>query len=134
MKMLALLLLAFAPMQGISVGGPTSIQDPAYPLRIRILQRNATHNSYSAHMWGRADLVVPSEQGFDYDAECGEMFMVTHGDEVYAARWKKPNEQIEMLISRMGTGKFSKCTLKVDLKQYVYVVERGAIVTKPLPK
>jgi hypothetical protein len=83
-------------------------------------------------MWGRADVVAPQRQGFDYESECDEVFMVNHGDEVYSARWKKKDRQIEMLVSRMGTGKSSKCVLKADLKPYFYERRNGVITTAPL--
>ena len=60
--------------------------------------------------------------------------MVSHGDEVYSARWKKQDQQLEMLVSKMGSGKSDRCVLKVDLKPYVYEYENGVIVTKPVQK
>ena len=77
-------------------------------------------------MWGRADLIGPPEQGFDFESECSEVFMVSHGDDQYSARWKKQNKELEMLVSKIGTGKSNKCVLKADLKPYVYVHENGA--------
>lgn len=122
----------------VEVGGPTQTQDPAYPLRVRILQRNWSRGSYGQRMWGRGDVINgQQEQGFDYESTCDERFMVSHGEEEYSARWKKPNEQLEMLVSRMGTGKSDKCVLKADLKDYVYThkggAADGAIVTRPMP-
>ena len=63
--------------------------------------------------------------------------MVTHGDERYGARWKKQDRELEMLVSRVGTGKVNKCTIKTDLQQFVYEYENGTsgpVVTKPLPE
>jgi hypothetical protein len=122
----------------VEVGGPTQTQDPAYPLRVRILERNTSYGPYgSIRMWGRADLFDGAqEQGFDYESTCDEKFMISHGDEQYSARWKKPNERLEMLLSRMGTGKSDKCVLKADVKQFIYEREHGptgAIITKPMP-
>jgi len=85
-------------------------------------------------MWGRADIVAPQQQGFDYESDCSEVFMVSHGEELYSARWKKQDQQLEMLVSRMGTGKSNKCVLKADLKPYIYEFENGGIVTRPLAK
>ncbi len=91
----------------VNVGGPTDVRDPAYPLRVRILTRNASRTSYGAmRMWGRADLFLDQqEQGFDYESTCDELLMVTHGDERYSARWKKQDKELEMLLSKVGTGK-----------------------------
>lgn len=123
----------------VNVGGPTNVQDPAYPLRVRILTRNGSRSAYGAiRMWGRADLFVDQqEQGFDYETTCDEVLMVTHGDERYSARWKKQDKELEMLVSRVGTGKANKCVMKADLQQFVYEFERGTsgpVVTKPLVK
>lgn len=46
MRSLALFLLPFAlvsfALAQVNVGGPTQTQDPAYPLRVRILTRNGS--------------------------------------------------------------------------------------------
>ncbi len=123
----------------VNVGGPTDVQDPAYPLRVRILTRNASRTSYGAmRMWGRADLFLDQqEQGFDYESTCDELLMVTHGDERYSARWKKQDKELEMLVSKVGTGKANKCVVKADLQRFVYEYERGTsgpVVTKPMVK
>lgn len=115
------------------MGVPTQVQDPAYPLRIRILTRNVKRSYNGAiRMWGRADLFNPTEQGFDYEADCSERIMVTHGVERYSAKWKKQDRELEILVSKVGTGKNDKCTLKADLKPFTYETQRGGI-TKRLP-
>jgi hypothetical protein len=123
----------------VSVGGPTPGQDPNYPLRVRILTRNASRGPNGLRMWGRADLFggAQAEQGFDYESTCDEVVMVTHGDERYSARWKKQDRELEMLLSKVGTGKATKCSVKTDLQQFTYEFEggtRGPVVTKPLAK
>ena len=120
----------------VNVGGPTDVQDPAYPLRVRILTRNGTRGPGGIRMWGRADLFLDQkEQGFDYESTCDEVLMVTHGEERYSARWKKQDRELEMLVSRVGTGKANKCVVKADLQQFVYEYERGTsgpVITKPM--
>jgi hypothetical protein len=130
--MLLPLLLILAQVR---VGGPTQVQDAEHPLRIRILERNVTRGAFGMRMWGRANLFTgQQEEGFDYEADCDEVFMVSHGEELYSARWKKQDKELEMLISKFGSGKSEKCTVKTDLKPYVYVFEAGRIVTKPAAK
>jgi hypothetical protein len=126
-----LFLLAFPQ---VPVGGPTQVEDPAYPLKVRILERNTSRSAYGMRMWGRANLTLPQEQGFDYESECSMLFMVSHGDELYSARWKKQDKELEMLVSKMGTGKSEKCTVKADLKPYIYYGDKGIMQTKPMPK
>jgi hypothetical protein len=129
--------LASGGLAQVSVGGPTQVQNPAYPLRVRILTRNTNRGPYGLRMWGRADLFGLQEQGFDYESTCSEVLMVTHGDERYSARWKKQDKELEMLVSRVGTGKSDKCIVKADVQQFVYEHENGtsgAIVTRPIAK
>lgn len=129
--------LTTAAVAQVSVGGPTQTPDPAYPLRVRILTRNASRGPAGMRMWGRADLFSPQEEGIDYESTCDEVVMVTHGEERYSARWKKPNKELEMLLSRVGTGKANKCVVKVDVQQFVYEFQNGTsgpVATKPLAK
>jgi hypothetical protein len=141
MRLLVSLFVALVLVSGtlaqVEVGGPTQVQDPAYPLRVRILTRNTSRGPYGIRMWGRADLFGQQEQGFDYESTCSEVLMVTHGDERYSARWKKQDKELEMLVSRVGTGKSNKCVLKADLQQFFYEYENGnsgPVVTKPMAK
>jgi hypothetical protein len=133
MKIVVILLLALSQV----VGGPTQVQDPAYPLRVRILGRNVSRSANgSVRVWGRGDLFEPSEQGFDYATDCSIAFMRSEGDERYSARWKKQDIELEILVSRIGTGKSDKCVLKTDLKPFIYDIDndRHVVVTKPMAK
>ena len=133
MRIFVPLLLALAQL---TVGGPTQVQDPAYPLKIQILGRNTDRSGFAVRTWGRADLFDGQKvQGFDYQADCNMVFMVSYGDERYSARWKKQDKELERLVSRVGTGKSNKCVLKADLQHFVYEYENGTggpVVTKPL--
>ena len=128
----------------VNVGGPTQVQDPNYPLRVRILTRNISpewqergplaHNGMRTS--GQADLFggAYAEQGFDYETTCDE---ILHGDERYSARWKSQDRELEMLVSKVGSGKSIKCSVKTDLQQFTYEFENGTtgpVVTKPLGK
>lgn len=133
MRMLATLLLALPQV----VGGPTQVADPAYPLHIRILGRNVARTANgSTRVWGRGDIFEPSEQGFDYETDCSIVFMRSEGEERYSGRWKKQDKEIEILVSRIGTGKSDKCVLRTDLKPFIYDVDydRHMVVTKPMAK
>jgi hypothetical protein len=131
MRVLVLVLIALAQM---NVGAPMQVQDPAYPLRLRVLSRNSSRGPYGVTTWGRADLYDgQKEQAVDYEADCDEVVMVTSGEERYGARWKKQDKQLEILLSRMGTGKVDRCTIKTDLKPFIYGFDHGEIVTRPMP-
>jgi len=129
MRMVVTLLLALSQV----VGGPTQVADPAYPIHVRILGRNVAGTS---KIWGRGDIFEPTEQGFDYETDCSIVFMRSEGEERYSARWKKQDKELEILVSRIGTGKTDKCVLKVDLKPFIYDVDndRHVVVTKPMAK
>ena len=70
MRVLILLLFLFPQLP---VGGPTQVQYPAYPLRVQILERNGSRSAYRKRMWGRANITVPREQGFDYESGCPKL-------------------------------------------------------------
>ncbi len=129
---IAALLFALA-----QVGGPTQVPDPAYPIHVRILGRNVVQNpNGTRRTWGRGDIFEPTEQGFEYETDCSIAFMRSEGEERYSARWKKQDKELEILVSRIGTGKSDKCVLKTDLKPYIFDVDndRHVVVTKPMAK
>ena len=142
MRIIVTLLLGLVLASVASAQVTSAVQltfGPGIPLRVRILTRKTDRSPYGGiRMWGRADLFTDQqEQGFDYESTCDEVVMVTHGDERYSARWKKQDRELEMLLSRVGTGKANKCTVKADLQQFVYEFERGtggAVVTRPMTK
>jgi hypothetical protein len=141
MRLLAPVFLALVLASGVwaqvSVGGPTEVQNPAYSLRVRILTRNESRGPYGMRTWGRADLFSPQEQGFDYDCTCSEVLMATIGEQRYSARWKTPNKELELLVSRVGTDKSSKCTVKANLQPFIYEYHDGVhtpVITQPLPQ
>jgi len=132
MRILASLVLLAAQIYiPATPNGPTPNANPAFPLHVKILQIHWSHNRWGTTGWGRANLIAPTEQGFDYTFDCSEPFMTTKGDAFYSARWKKMNERIELIEQRIGSSKTDKCDLKVDMKPYVYRYENGTLVTKP---
>lgn len=131
MRFLAsLILLAAQVYVPATPNGPTHDVNPAYPLRVQIMQIHWSHNRWGTTGWGRANLVAPANQGFDYTFDCDEPFMTTRGNGFYSGRWKKPNTRLELLEERIGSSKTQKCELKVETKPYVYEFQHGALVTK----
>ena len=138
MRTLVLLLLTSALVNGapaqVNVGGPTATQDPAYPLKVRILERNVDRSKFAVRSWGRADLYDGQKvQGFDYQTDCNLIVMTSQGDERFSARWKKQDKELEMLVSKIGAAKSQKCEVKANLQPFVYEFEGGVIVTEPPP-
>ena len=139
MRILTPILLALSLVSGAfaqsNVGSPTQAQDPAYPLKIRILERNVARTRIAARSWGRADIYDgQSVQGFDYQTDCNILVMTSRGDERFSARWKKQDKELEMLVTRIGASKPEKCVVKANLQPFVYEFESGAIATEPLPE
>jgi len=133
MRMLVTFLLALSQV----IGGPTQVPDPAFPIHVRILGRNVAQSANgTTKIWGRGDIFEPSAQGFDYVTDCSIAFMRSEGEERYSARWKKQDTQLEILVSRIGTGKSDKCVLKTDLKPFIYDVDtvRHIVITKPMTR
>lgn len=128
------LVLASGALAQVSVGVPSQVQDPSYPLKVRIIDRAIDQSDDAVSTWGRADLYDGQKvQGFDYQADCNMVLMMSHGDERFSARWKKRDRKLELLVSKIGSSKSAKCAVKANLQPFVYEFEKGVIVTMPLP-
>jgi len=141
MKILVPVLLVLACVSPVfaqaSVAAPAQKRDPNYPLQVLILGRNTSHDPNGGFwVWGSADLFSgQEEQGFEYQSDCGQLFTVSYADNRFSARWKKSNEQLEIVVSKVGTGKSEKCEMKAELKQFVYEFDpgqQGHVITRPL--
>ena len=105
-----------------------------YPLRVHIVQ-NTNHAHYRLRMLdyvdgeGRANLFENSQsRGFDYDFRCDDRLMVSPGYETYPARWHQPGRELDILEPVMGKpGAGKSCTLKVDMKDMVYIRRNGLV-------
>jgi hypothetical protein len=115
-------------------------KNPAdYPLRIHILGKNQTtfyHNRYAeeAKGEGRANLFENSEaRGVDFTFDCSEKLKASFGFETYPAKWKKPNQELTVLLPVFGkTGAYFTCNLKTDVKDFAYANHNGKMVSEPI--
>ena len=115
-------------------------KNPAdYPLRIHILGKNQTtfyHNRYAeeAKGEGRADLFENSEaRGVDFTFDCSEKLKASFGFETYPAKWKKPNQELTVLLPVFGkTGAYFTCNLKTDVKDFAYAMRNGQMISEPV--
>jgi hypothetical protein len=115
-------------------------KNPAdYPLRIHILGKNQTtfyHNRYAeeAKGEGRANLFENSEaHGVDFTFDCSEKLKASFGFETYPAKWKKPNQELTVLLPVFGkTGAYFTCNLKTDIKDFAYVTHDGKMTSEPV--
>ena len=114
-------------------------KNPAdYPLRVHIFGRDQT-TFYHSHMMdeakgdGRANLFANGEvHGVDFSYECSEKLRTSMGYETYPARWKKPQQELVVLLPVFGhANTYSPCHLKTDVKDVAYYRHNGSTGTEP---
>jgi hypothetical protein len=98
---------------------PTSAPDPGFPLRVHLLVAKWGGVAGVYHGYGSGNLLdARGVQGFDYAFECREPFVNNETpDETYQARWRRPNSELELLMSEAGTPNLDTCTLLLALKE-----------------
>ncbi len=114
-------------------------KNPAdYPLRVHIFGRDQTtfyHNRYAEESKGdgRANLFANGEvRGVDFNFDCSEKLRGSFGYETYPAKWKKPNQELIVLLPVFGkTNAYFTCNLKTDVKDYAYVAHDGKMGSEP---
>ena len=109
----AILLLAMLAQGASSISGPATAPNPDFPLHVHIFIAKGG--------FGRGDILDATPQGFDYTTTCGNSFF-NNGQpaEFYQARWKKPNEKIELLLQRIGSDHTLRCELNITIKGKPY--------------
>lgn len=109
-----------------------------YPLRVSILGKHGRSNSntmcpYSvgADAWGSGygNLLQGDEpRGFRFAYTCSSKLPKTNRNVTYAARWKKPELQLTLLIPVEGKkDKFWTCDLDIRLKKFVFDKENTTL-------
>ena len=115
-------------------------KNPAdYPLRIHVLGRNETtfyHHRYAeeAKGEGRANLFENSEaRGVDFTFDCSEKLKASFGYETYPAKWKKPGQELVVLLPVFGkSNAYFTCNFKTDIKDFTYVTRNGNRAEEPV--
>jgi hypothetical protein len=115
-------------------------KNPAdYPLRVHIFSRDQTtfyHNrsAEEAKGEGRANLFQNSEaHGIDFSYDCTEKLKASFGYETYPAKWKKPGQELVVLMPVFGkTNSFFTCNLKTDVKDFAYAASNGRMMSEPV--
>jgi hypothetical protein len=114
-------------------------KNPAdYPLRIHVFGKNETtfyHNRYAEESKGegRANLFANGEvHGIDFTFDCSEKLKSSFGYETYPAKWKKPNQELILLLPVFGKANtFFTCSIKTDVKDFAYVTRDGKMSSEP---
>ena len=90
-------------------------------MRVHVFRRNETtfyHNRQAeeAKGEGRANLFEGGEpKGLDFQFECSEKMQTSSGYETFPAKWKKPNQELVVLMPEFGKpGHYNTCNFKVE--------------------
>ncbi|PYX97658.1 MAG: hypothetical protein DMG64_15040 [Acidobacteria bacterium] len=109
-----------------------------YQLRIHIFRRSETtfyhmRVAEEAKGEGRANLFENGQpRGMDFQFNCAHQLQTSSGFETFPAKWKKPNQELEVLLPEFGkSDKYEKCKLEVQMKDFAYVQRNGALGTEP---
>jgi hypothetical protein len=110
-----------------------------YPLRIHIFGRSETtfyHNRYAEESKGdgRGNVFENGEaHGVDFSFDCSEKLRASFGYETYPAKWKKPNQELTVLLPVFGkTNTYFTCTVKTDVKDFAYASKDGKMRSEPV--
>lgn len=115
-------------------------KNPAdYPLRIHIFNRAETtfyryRDAEEAKGDGRANLFQNGEaRGVDFSFDCSEKLRASFGYETYPARWKKPNQELVVLLPVFGkSNAYFTCDFKTDVKDFAYAQHDGRMSSEPV--
>lgn len=109
-----------------------------YPLRIHIFSHNQTtfyygRNADESKGEGRANLFANGDvRGVEFTFDCSEKLKASFGYETYPAKWKKPNQELTVLLPVFGkAGSYFTCNLKTEVKDYAYVTHDGKMGSEP---
>lgn len=127
--------LLAASLMAVPVLACAESHNPAdYPLRLHIFGRNQTtwyqnRQAEEAKGEGRANLFENGEpRGMDFQFECDTRLQVSSGFETFPAKWKKPNQELVVLLPQFGKpGSYDTCKFKVEMKDFSYYMHDGRL-------
>jgi len=87
--------------------------------------------------FGRANLFshepgAPPEQGMDFEFSCSQPVRDSIGPDTYPARYGKNQLEIVVALPDFGSDKANECTMKVEMKNYIYVPTGHGLYIAPL--
>jgi hypothetical protein len=114
-------------------------KNPAdYPLRVHIFGANETNFYHNRHEdeakgVGRANLFANGEvRGVEFNFDCSQRLIRSFGYETYPAKWKKPNQQLTVLLPVFGkSNQFFTCNLQTAVKEYAYFSHGQGLESEP---
>jgi hypothetical protein len=124
-------------MSTMAVGESKNPAD--YPLRLHMFARSQTtfyhwRDAEEAKGDGRADLYEGGEaRGVDFNYDCEYKVRPSFGYETYPARWKKPGQELVVLLPVFGqSGKFFTCHFHTDMKDFAYAQGKSGMRSEPV--
>jgi hypothetical protein len=112
-----------------------------YPLRVHIFRRSETtfyrmRVAEGAKGEGRANLFENGQaRGLDFQFNCANQLPTSSGYETFAAKWKKPNQELEVMVPEYGKAdKYNKCKFEVQMKDFAYVQHNGTLGVEPMDR
>jgi hypothetical protein len=110
-------------------------KNPAdYPLRLHVFPHDQTafyHNRNADEFKGdgRANLFSNGDvHAVDFTYDCSEKLRASFGYETYPAKWKKPNQELTVLLPVFGKANtYFTCNIKTDVKDSAYVAHDGRL-------
>jgi hypothetical protein len=138
---LTLQLLAAGLLLSTSMLNGESKKAADYPIRIRIYSKDSTNFYYGRVMEeskgeGRGNIFEGDDlHGVDFSYSCAEKLKANFGYQTYPAKWKKQDKVLTVLLPVFGkTNTFYTCDLSTDIKDYVYVRQKGILTSEPAEK
>lgn len=105
-----------------------------YGMRIQILQTQWNHNGWGYHAFGRANLFDEhgTPVGVEFTYDCPYHLMASAKNEAYPAKWKKPNQSVEVVFGQIGAkpDSYHDCEFKIAPKQFVFVRRQNGLDTE----
>jgi hypothetical protein len=114
-------------------------KNPAdYPLRVHVFGRSETNFYHfraveESKGEGRANLFANGDvHGIDFTFDCSQKLRNSFGYETYPARWKKPGQELVVLMPVFGKANaYWTCDFKTDVKDFAYLAHDGRIGSEP---
>ena len=125
-KIFAVSALIFA----IVCSSPISAKSHDYPMRLQVIHSRW----HGRHGWiegyGHGNLITgqpgaPPKQGMDFEYSCSTPVRHTFAPDTYPARYGKNNLEVVVLLPEMGSTNEKECTLKIEMKDFVYQGGKG---------
>ena len=113
-------------------------KNPAdYPYRIHIWNAQQTTFYRNEHPEasrgeGRADLFANGQvRGVNFSFDCDQKLQASFGYETFAAKWKKPGQELVVLLPVFGhANTYFTCNLKTDVKEFAYSMRNRALISE----